>query len=64
LIYTAIGAGLWNSFLAYVGMRLGSNWGVIRGYSEVIDIILVVIIVVAVIYLIWKNWPKKNKVIS
>ena len=45
IFYTALGAGLWNAFLAYAGYYLGSNWTEIRKYSEVIDIVLVVAII-------------------
>lgn len=40
-VYTIIGAGLWNSFLAYVGYVLKENWTVVRSYSEIVDMIVV-----------------------
>lgn len=49
LLYTALGAGLWNSFLAYLGYYLGSRWHEIRKYSEIVDVILVILIIIAVI---------------
>lgn len=55
IIYTTIGAGLWNAFLAYVGYILGSNWEKIRTYSEILDIIIVIAIVVALIYFVKKR---------
>lgn len=44
LIYTAIGAALWNAFLTYLGYYLGSRWTEIHLYSEVVDIVLVVLL--------------------
>jgi membrane protein DedA with SNARE-associated domain len=54
ILYTIIGAAIWNSFLAYLGYLLGSNWGVIRRYSEVLDIIIIIAILAGVGYFIYK----------
>src|SRR5271157_1604454 len=35
-IYTIIGAGLWNTFLTYVGIKLKSNWDEVLKYSSII----------------------------
>lgn len=48
VFYTVLGAGIWNSFLAYAGYHLGSNWTEIRKYSEVIDIVLVAAIIATI----------------
>jgi len=48
-LYTILGAGLWNSFLTYLGYYLGSQWHEIRKYSEVVDVVLIILIVVAVV---------------
>lgn len=55
LIYTIIGAGLWNAFLAYLGFYLGSKWTEIRKYSEVIDIILVILLFALIFYFFYKK---------
>jgi len=60
ILYTAIGAALWNAFLTYVGFLLGSNWEKIRTYSEILDIIIVIAIVAAIIYFIWKRKHSKR----
>lgn len=54
-LYTIVGAGLWNAFLAYLGYQLGGNWEVIRQYSEVIDIAVIAIIIAGIIYLVIKR---------
>ncbi|KKU13942.1 MAG: hypothetical protein UX17_C0005G0018 [Parcubacteria group bacterium GW2011_GWC2_45_7] len=57
-VYTALGAGVWNGFLAYLGYYLGSQWHEIRKYSEVIDVLIVVLILAGVMYLIGKKYKK------
>jgi len=46
-VYTIMGAGLWNSFLAYVGYVLKENWTVVRSYSEILDVIVVAGLLIA-----------------
>lgn len=46
-VYTVMGAGLWNSFLAYVGYVLKENWTVVRSYSEIVDVIVVAGLLIA-----------------
>ena len=41
-VYTIVGAGLWNSFLTWVGYALGQNWQSVQRYSHAIDIAVVV----------------------
>lgn len=52
---TALGAGLWNAFLTYLGYLLGENWLTIRKYTEVLDIFLVVVILATVAHWIHKR---------
>lgn len=59
-LYTILGAAMWNTFLAYLGYRLGSDWEVIRSYSEKLDILVVALVIVGIGYLVYK---KKDKTI-
>ena len=52
-IYTIIGAGLWNAFLAYVGYHLKDNWSEVRKYSEVVDVSVMLTIAGGIIYIIY-----------
>ncbi|MGB9591595.1 MAG: DedA family protein [Candidatus Kryptoniota bacterium] len=49
-LYTFVGAALWNSFLAYVGFHLRSQWSIVRRYSSVVDAVVIILIIAAVIY--------------
>ncbi len=62
-IYTILGAGLWNSFLAYVGYKLKENWSEVMKYSHTIDIVVVAVLGLAFLYYAYKvysNLTKKN----
>jgi len=60
-ILTIIGAGLWNTFLAYVGYRLKQNWQLILEYSKTIDEIVVVMLIILVGLYVYRHVRKKNK---
>jgi len=62
-VYTIIGAGLWNSFLTYVGFKLKENWTEVMKYSHLIDIVVVAVLGMAFLYYAFKiylNLTKKN----
>ena len=61
IIYTILGAGLWNSFLAYVGFKLKENWSEVMKYSHVIDIVVVVILGLAFLYYAYKIYLNLTK---
>lgn len=60
IIYTVIGAGAWNSILAYMGFWLGRNWEVVRKYTEPLSIIFLILIILAFIYFIYKHVGRKK----
>ncbi|OFX42662.1 MAG: hypothetical protein A2046_17045 [Bacteroidetes bacterium GWA2_30_7] len=54
IIYTILGAGLWNSFLTYIGYILKNNWKEVMKYSHVIDIVVLVAILIVFVYIVYK----------
>jgi len=54
-VYTVIGAGLWNSFLTWVGFRLRENWMEVKHYSIYADFIIVLLILGALFYIVRKQ---------
>lgn len=60
-LYTILGAGIWNSFLAYVGLVLGNNWEVIKQYSDYISWTLLGIIILVGVYFLWREIRKRKR---
>ncbi|MDR0661091.1 MAG: DedA family protein [Prevotellaceae bacterium] len=61
LLYTAIGAGIWNIVLAVVGYLAQGQADLINRYSSEISIVVVVLVVLAVAYIIYRTFFKKRK---
>ena len=65
MVYTVLGAAMWNAFLTYVGFKLKSNWGEVMTYSHTIDIVVVAVLGLAFLYYAYKiytNLTRKNTV--
>ncbi len=60
IIYTAVGAGLWNGFLAYAGFRLKSQWETIRHYTQTMDIIVVALLIIGLGYFIYRHLKRRH----
>ncbi|MCX5893848.1 MAG: DedA family protein [Deltaproteobacteria bacterium] len=54
LLYTLVGATLWNGFLTYLGVRLKENWRIIQQYTHILDYFIVAVLVAVVAYFFWK----------
>lgn len=61
LVYTFVGASIWNLVLLYAGLRLGSQWNKIHEFSRELDIIFIIGVVSFLIYFIRKHHKKKNE---
>jgi membrane protein DedA with SNARE-associated domain len=59
LIYTIIGAGLWNSFLSFCGLYLRQNWEVVMKYSHIVDIVVVLILLGGICYFVVRHLKRK-----
>ena len=54
LLYTLVGASLWNGFLTYLGVRLKENWWLIQQYTHILDYCVTAALVAAMGYFFWK----------
>jgi membrane protein DedA with SNARE-associated domain len=61
VVYTLIGATIWNTFLAYLGFVLGQNWNEVKHYSEYISIPAAILIVLGGAYFIYRHVRDKRK---
>jgi membrane protein DedA with SNARE-associated domain len=61
LIFTIIGAGLWNTFLTFCGFYLKQNWEVVMKYSHLVDLAVVLILLGCVILFVVKHLKQRQK---
>jgi len=61
IVYTFIGATIWNFILLYAGIKLGSHWSIIHEYSRELDIVFVAAVALFLAYFIWKHHKKRRK---
>jgi membrane protein DedA with SNARE-associated domain len=60
-IFTIIGAGLWNAFLAYTGFVLKNNWDHVMKYSHIIDIVVVLFLCGLVCFYAARHLKKRKQ---
>ena len=61
VVYTLIGATIWNTFLAYLGYVLGQNWNEVKHYSEYISIPAAILILLGAAYFVYRHVHDKRK---
>jgi membrane protein DedA with SNARE-associated domain len=60
-VFTIIGAGLWNSFLAGCGFLLRKNWATVLRYSHLIDIAVVVILAGLIVLYVVRHLLRRRR---
>ena len=55
LVYTIMGAGLWNAFLACCGLYLKQNWEKVMSYSHIVDIVVVLMLLGGIFYFVKRH---------
>ncbi len=60
VIYTLLGSFPWCLGLAYVGMKLGENWGTLEVYFHRFDMVIGTLIALGIIYYLWHHIKKKK----
>jgi len=61
ILYTALGAGLWNGFLTWVGFILKENWTRIEQYAKYVDYFILLALLIAVVIIFQKRVKKIAK---
>lgn len=59
-LFTILGAGLWNAFLAYVGLSLKNNWELVMKYSKIFDVAVLVLLICLFAYYVNKHLKQKR----
>ena len=60
ILYTVLGASIWNMFLVYLGFKLKQRWELIHEYSSQLDIIAGIILILIIGYIIYKHLKHKG----
>jgi membrane protein DedA with SNARE-associated domain len=60
-LFTALGAGLWNAFLALCGYHLRNNWDAVMKYSKYVDVLVLLLLVLFVAYFVYKHIKRHMK---
>lgn len=60
MAYTFAGALIWNTFLAWVGMKLRERWEIVHQYSSQIDVVMVGILVILFVWFVYKHIKKRR----
>ncbi len=60
-IFTVVGAGAWNSFLAFVGFTLRRNWDTVLRYSSVIDVVVLALLVLLVVWYVARHLLRRRR---
>ena len=60
ILYTLLGAGIWNAFLTYVGFLLGSHWKAIKQYADYVSLGVLIVLVVLIVYFVWRQMKKRR----
>jgi len=61
IVYTIIGAGIWNSFLTWIGYVLRQRWSVVMKYSQTIDHVVLGILALIFVLFLYKHILKYRK---
>lgn len=61
LIYTLIGATMWNMFLAWVGFYFGAQWERAESYKKYIDPIFLGLVILLIGFFVYKKLKSRRK---
>lgn len=60
VVFTFVGATLWNAFLAYCGYALGTRWEMVKKYVDYVSIPVALLLVVACAIVIYRHVKHKK----
>lgn len=60
MAYTFAGGLIWNTFLAWVGVKLRERWEIVHNYSSQIDYVMVGILVIVFVWFVYRHVKKRS----
>jgi membrane protein DedA with SNARE-associated domain len=60
VVFTFVGSIPWCFGLAYVGVKMGERWELLRGYFHEFDVAIGIGLALAIGYFVWSHWPKRQ----
>lgn len=61
IIFTSIGAAIWNGFLTWIGFIMKQNWHIVMKYSHTIDVVVVCFLALLLFLYIYRHVARKKK---
>lgn len=61
ILYTILGAALWNSILTYLGIILGQHWDEVSQNLKGVDIVIVILLIVGCLYFVYRHLTRTKK---
>jgi membrane protein DedA with SNARE-associated domain len=61
LFYSFVGSTIWTYVLAFLGMKLGENWGTLRDKLHGVDSAIIVLIVLGAAYWVYRHIKNRAK---
>jgi len=59
VVFTVLGAGIWNSFLTWCGYSLKKNWDAVMRFSHIIDVAVIVVLALLLALFIIRHVRRK-----
>jgi membrane protein DedA with SNARE-associated domain len=59
-VYTLVGGTIWNSFLLYLGVKLGAHWEIVHHYSHEVDYVFIADILIVGAWWVNHQWKKRK----
>ena len=60
MIYTVLGAGLWNGVFISLGWVLGTQWMVVERYAKIIEYTVLAVAAAVIVWFVWRRWKGRK----
>jgi membrane protein DedA with SNARE-associated domain len=59
--YTILGSTLWNLVFTLLGLILGAQWAVVKGYTSIIEYGFIAILIGVILWFLSRRWSRRRK---